>query len=348
MSRKLATIKKIEGIEEIPTSDFLCSYVIGGWRVVDKIGKYVIGELVIMVEIDSWVPHALAPFLTEEGKEPKVYNNVPGQRLRTKKLRGVISQGLILDTSVLDHVESELMEGLDVSAPLGIQKWEPPAEFLAANAKGNFPSFIPKTDQERIQNIKRSFEDYQRNGNSFEVTEKLHGSSMTVYINEGQIGVCSRNLDLKEDEGNTFWATAKSSGAIALFTLKQLNGIELPDMALQGELCGPGINGNQYGLSDFQFFIFDIFVISEQRYMLPQERIQTIRKINELYGLDLKHVPILGYFQIDPAISMQDFLKTAEGKSVINASNREGLVFKSETSDESFKVISNSWLLKNE
>ena len=343
MSRKLATIKKIEGIEEIPASDFLCSYVIGGWRVVDKIGKYVIGELVIMVEIDSWVPHALAPFLTEEGKEPKVYNNVPGQRLRTKKLRGVISQGLILDTSVLDHVESELMEGLDVSAPLGVQKWEPPAEFLAANAKGNFPAFIPKTDQERIQNIKRSFEDYQRNGNSFEVTEKLHGSSMTVYINEGQIGVCSRNLDLKEDEGNTFWGTAKSSGAIeALEKLSHLN------LALQGELCGPGINGNQYALSDFQFFIFDIFVISEQRYMLPQERIQTIRKINELYGLDLKHVPVLGYFQIDPTISMQDFLKQAEGKSAINGSNREGLVFKAETSDDSFKVISNSWLLKNE
>lgn len=341
--RKMASIRAIDQIVSIEGADAIECAVVGGWNVVIKKGEFSAGDLAVYLEIDSWVPHSLAPFLTQPGHNPKVYNNVEGQRLRTKKLRGVVSQGLLLPLSVLDNVMSELLEGLDVSLPLGIQKWEPPAEFLAANAKGNFPSFIPKTDQERIQNIKRSFEDYQRNGTSFEVTEKLHGSSMTVYINEGQVGVCSRNLDLKEDEGNTFWSTAKSSGAIeALEKLSRLN------LAFQGELCGPGINGNQYGLSDFQFFIFDIFVISEQRYMLPQERIQTIRKINELYGLDLKHVPILGYFQIDPAISMQDFLKTAEGKSLINASNREGLVFKSETSDASFKVISNSWLLKNE
>lgn len=341
--RKMASIRAIDQVVSIEGADAIECAVVGGWNVVVKKGEFKAGDLAVYLEIDSWVPHTLAPFLTQPGHNPKIYNNVEGQRLRTKKLRGVVSQGLLLPLSVLDNVESLLMEGLDVSAPLGIQKWEPPAEFLAANAKGNFPAFIPKTDQERIQNIKRSFEDYQCNGISFEVTEKLHGSSMTVYVNEGQVGVCSRNLDLKEDGGNTFWATAKSSGAVtALQNLADMG------LAFQGELCGPGINGNQYGLSDFQFFIFDIYVIPEQRYMLPQERILTILNINKLYGLDLKHVPVIGYFQIDPTLSMQDFLKQAEGKSAINASNREGLVFKAETVEASFKVISNSWLLKNE
>lgn len=341
--RKMASIKRIDDIQPIEGADQIVCAFVGGWKVVVKKDEFKINDLIIFVEIDSWVPHTLAPFLTEAGKEPKVYNNVPGQRLRTKKLRGVISQGLILDTSVLDNVESELMEGLDVSVPLGIQKWEPTAEFMASNAKGNFPVFIQKTDQERIQNIKRQLEDAQIRGTSFEVTEKLHGSSMTVYYSDaGVLGVCSRNLDLKEEGGNTFWATAKTSGAIEALCTQALKG---KNLAIQGELCGPGINGNQYGLSDFKFFVFDVFDIAEQRYLLPAERMQFMQEVE---STGLTHVPVLAKMQISPELTLEDLLKYAEGKSIINSSNREGMVFKSETSDFSFKVISNSWLLKNE
>ena len=99
--RKLASIRKISGVEVIPEAEKICAYVVDGWKIVDAKGKYEVGELVVMLEIDSWVPHELAPFLSK-GQEPRVYNGVKGERLRTIKLRGQVSQGLLLpkDTPV--------------------------------------------------------------------------------------------------------------------------------------------------------------------------------------------------------------------------------------------------------
>ena len=99
--RKLATIQRIAEIKEIEGADKICSYGILGWYVTDQIGKYKVGDLVVYVEADAFVPNSLAPFLTKEGKEPKVFNGVLGERLRTVKLRGVLSQGLLLPIQIL-------------------------------------------------------------------------------------------------------------------------------------------------------------------------------------------------------------------------------------------------------
>lgn len=197
MERKLATVRKIESVIGIPLADKICAYVIGGWKVVDSIGKYNVGELVIFCEIDSFIPTALAPFLTKVGHSPKEYNGVLGERLKTVKFRGQISQGLILPVSILgcvvplyfnesdrpcvgvaseeeDSIAKYYFEGDDVTDFLGIQKYEIP-EYAGKclEAKGNFPSFIPKTDQPRVQNIKRELQDHTVD--SFEVTVKRDG-----------------------------------------------------------------------------------------------------------------------------------------------------------------------------
>lgn len=124
--RKLATIRKISEIKPIEGADKIELAVLDGWQVVIKKGEYQVNDLVVYLEIDSWVPNELAPFLTPEGKEPKEYNGVKGERLRTKKLRGVFSQGLILPLSVLGKPEEiftigEGCIGADVSEELGIQ-----------------------------------------------------------------------------------------------------------------------------------------------------------------------------------------------------------------------------------
>ena len=93
--RKMATIRKISAIESIPEADRICTYVIDGWKVVDTIGKYNVGDLVVYCEIDSFIPNSIAPFLTAPDRSPKEYLGVKGERLKTKKLRGVISQGLM-------------------------------------------------------------------------------------------------------------------------------------------------------------------------------------------------------------------------------------------------------------
>jgi RNA ligase (TIGR02306 family) len=89
--RKLATIREIEEIKPIPEADKICAYRVDDWWVVDTINKYQVNDLVIYCEVDSWIPHELAPFLSK-GQEPREYNGVKGERLKTVKLRGQISQ----------------------------------------------------------------------------------------------------------------------------------------------------------------------------------------------------------------------------------------------------------------
>lgn len=165
-TRKLASIKPITYIKPIEGADAIeCAIVDGGWPVVVKKGEYKVGDVAIYLEIDSWVPHELAPFLSK-GQEPREYNGVKGERLRTVKLRGQVSQGLLLPTTILDEKGLWPLAGdpvgHDLTAQLGIQKWEPPIPAqLQGTMKGNFPHFIPKTDQERCQNLRKEFDKYQ-------------------------------------------------------------------------------------------------------------------------------------------------------------------------------------------
>lgn len=355
--RKMATIRIIDSILPIEGADAIEVAVIGGWKVVVKKNEYSAGDKVIYCEIDSWIPTDIAPFLTKAGHEPKEYNGVKGERLRTVKLRGQVSQGLVLPVfsditgtylMVYDDENGEysvtVSEGDDVSEVLGIQKWEPSQEFMASNSKGNFPSFIRKTDQERVQNLKRELQKAIDSGEDFEVSEKLDGSSMTVYYNDGVFGVCSRNLELKEDANNTFWATALK------YNLREKLINYGTNIAIQGELIGPGIQGNKYGLTEFQFRVFNVFDIDRQEYYSPSAAGVIIQHLNMVLHLEIDTVPILNtWYSIPKGTTIDDLLKQAEGKSKLNPNTeREGLVFKSEHGNFSFKAISNKWLMKNE
>ena len=327
--RKMANVRKIDAIGPIEGADAIEVATVGGWKVVIKKGEFQAGDLAVYCEIDSWIPFELAPFLSK-GKEPREFEGVKGERLRTVKLRGQISQGLLLN---LDNVIPETHsfgEDSDVSEYLNIKKWEKaiPAQ-LAGQVKGNFPTQIPKTDQERVQNLKKEIASAQ--GAVFEVTEKLEGSSMTVYKIDGVFGVCSRNLDLKRDENNSFWATA--------IKLDIENKMAFSDnFAIQGELIGPGVQGNIYNLSKLEFRVFDIYDIKDGCYLNPADRENIIGRM----GLD--HVPVLDdAFVLDDNI--EELLKLAEGTSRLGDTEREGIVFKEVNGGITFKAISNKYLL---
>lgn len=342
--RKLATVRKILEIRPILNADFICSYRVDGWWVTDSINKYEVGDLVIYCEPDSWVPHTLAPFLTKNGAEPRVFEGVEGQRLRTMKMKGVLSQGLLLPlTHAFNNgggcvlLNGEIVyEGDDVTELLGILKWEAPIPAqLAGQVRGNFPSNIPKTDQQRIQNV-RDLDKLRYH--SWSVTEKLHGSSCTFYLdNEGVFHVCSRNLDLKETEGNSYWLAARKFDIEGIMQRNSMQG-----MAIQGELIGEGINGNQYKVT-LDFYVFDMFNTNTQQYILPIQLEAACER------LGLKHVPILDRNCFNGSASTQDLLEAAEGKSALNGSEREGFVLKSNSvHDLSMKCVSNKWLMKYE
>ena len=331
--RKLAKIVKIDELNPIEGADAIECAVIGGWKVVAQKGLYQVGGLAVYFEIDSWIPHELAPFLSK-GKEPREFEGVKGERLKTIRLRGQLSQGLLMPLEeACKNIDSELFEGLDVTVPLGILKWEKPVNAqLAGVCKGNFPSLIPKTDQERVQNLTKEIAAAQ--GSVYEVTEKLEGSSMTVYLIDGEFGVCSRNMDLKRDENNSFWKVAIEDDIE--------NKMRFSDnFAIQGELIGPGIQGNIYKLSKPEFRVFDIYDIKDGSYMNPTDRVDLITRMG------LKHVPVLeSKFKLETNVEI--LLKKAEGKSVmgdITGPEREGLVFKQVDGGMTFKAISNKYLL---
>ena len=333
--RKMASIRVIDKIEPIEGADAIETAVIGGWKVVVKKGEFAVGDLAVYLEIDSWVPTELAPFLSK-GKESREFEGVKGERLRTVKLRGQLSQGLLLSRyAALDKV-GEIEEGMDVSEVLNIQKWERPMNAqLAGMARGNFPSLIPKTDQERAQNLVKEIVAANEAGMQFEVTEKLEGSSMTCYLIDGVFGVCSRNLDLKETADNTFWQVARELDIEA--KMRETG----PDaqFAIQGELIGPGIQGNIYKLSKPEFHVFDVYNIQAGDYLKPDFRRALVQRMG------LTHVPVI-HPESQLIWGVEGMLKFADGKSILNSQqDREGIVFKQVDGGMTFKAISNKYLL---
>jgi RNA ligase (TIGR02306 family) len=341
--RKMATVRRIDEIRPIKDADAIEAAVVGGWVVVVKKGEYKAGDLAVYCEIDSWIPHGVAPFLSK-GQEPREFNGVKGERLRTVKLRGQVSQGLLLPLSILPRslgfeFATDKTVGEDVSHWLGIQKWEAPIPAqLAGDVEGVFPTVVPKTDQERIQNLTEELKEWQSNSAfTWEVTEKLDGSSMTVFVHGDRAGVCSRNWSLKETAGNTLWAVARREGLIEKVRQTGRN------LALQGELIGEGIQGNAYNVKGQDFRLFDIYDIDRGEYLGPLER----RVFAETHGI--KHVPVLATEMVIEEW-VTGLLTMADGISTLNPkTNREGLVFKCNTfGGPSFKVVSNRWLLKND
>lgn len=337
--RKLASIQRIAEVKPIPDADKIVAYRINGWWIVDQKDKYIIGDLVVYAEPDSFVPTELAPFLSK-GKEPKVYKGVRGERLRTQKLRGQLSQGLLLPipADTIAGAGILVQEGLDLTDHLGILLWEPEPDFKHADAKGLFPSFLRKSDQVRLQNVFNDVKELLKT-QEFEKSEKLEGSSHSSYYYNGEFGVCSRNLELKESTDNTFWSVAIK------YKLKEKLQKLGRNLMLQGEMIGPGIQGNIYQINEHKLFIYDIFCIDTQTYFTPVERLDLLEE------LELESVPILNLWYTNFAsITCDELIAFADGKSELNPkANREGVVYKMHSKERiSFKIISNQYLLKQQ
>ena len=330
--RKLASIKKIEEIKLIEGADKICAYRVGGWWVVDSVTKYKVGDLAVYYEIDSFLPvRPQFEFLRKSSFKRMV--SIEGFRLKTIKLRGQLSQGLL--TPIPDGIVDP-KEGDDLTEALDIVKYEPPIPAqLAGKIKGTFPSFIPKTDETRIQNFETDV-GFVPVGERVYVTEKLDGTSFTCYFNNGVFGVCGRNWELTETNDNSLWRMAN------MLELKDKLTKLGKNIAIQGELVGNGINGNLYGLTDHKLFFFTAYDIDKGRRLFFDE-LEWL-----LFRLSVPIVPVLEkYGYVLPNENLVDnMLKYAEGKSVLNVDvDREGVVVRGLEREFSFKAISNTYLL---
>ncbi len=341
--RKLATVRNISDIKPIPGADLIELAIVDGWQCVIKKDTLSVGQMVIYCEVDSVLPiHPEYEYLRKSCYVQKDWlPNGEGFRLRTIKLKKQVSQGLLLPLSAAYGLDdSKPIYGEDVSDALGIIKWEPPIPAkLSGLVKGNFPSYIPKTDQERVQNLTR--EVFHDNPDTlWEVTLKLDGSSCTFYHKDGEVGVCSRNMNLKlEQTGNAFVDMFHR-----LVLAEKL--LEYGNIAVQGELMGPKIQGNREGFSDYAFYAYDIWDIDRQQYLPSNQR----NAILDRLGLGL--VPVLELSTTLAGIgctTIRDMLEYVERPS-INHKVAEGVVFKNVhgsgcSGPYSFKCISNTYLL---
>lgn len=179
----------------------------------------------------------------------------------------------------------------------------------------------------------------------FEITEKIEGSSITAFLYNGQFGICSRNYQILELETNENVAVR----SLMQFKINEKLSEYGQSIALQGEFIGKAIQGNIYKLDEYNWLIFDVFLIDQKRFASPEERYKILNDLK----LSDKHVPIIHKNFSIKGMKVPDFLKQAEGNSVLRKGcQREGLVFKSSKLVDgqiiSFKAISNLYLLKNE
>lgn len=315
----LASIQKVIAIDPIDNADAIEVATVLGWKCVVRKNSFNVNDLCVYIEIDTIIPKK---FIDDSAGDEK-------HRLRTIKLRGQISQGLVLPLSVLP--EDKYSVGDDVTSILGIEKFE---KAIPANLQGlvkrYFPPFLHKTDEERVQSNTKLLSSLY--GKPYYISTKVDGTSSTYYKYQGEYGVCSRNMELKESDGNVYWIISR-----------KYNLDSIPEgVCIQGEIAGPGIQDNKLGLKEFDLFVFNVFDINAQKY-LPYEQ---LIKFCWTYGLRTVPILVVGdnfsieYTQ-DSLLEMANELRYDSGKLA------EGIVVRSLDQSISFKVVSNKFLLKN-
>lgn len=328
MTRKLATLATIKSLSPIEGADRIEVAGVRGWQVVVPKGQFQVGDLGVYCECDSMLPlsNPHFAFLAPRAGEDATYF-----RVRTIKLRKQISQGILFHTDILPEAYYYLDQ--DVTELLGITKYEPPIPAqLSGEIAGPFPSFFPKTDEERAQNL---IDELALFGDvPLYITEKLDGTSLSVYKLQNHFGVCSRNWELKETENNTYWRVAR-----------RLREVIPAGIVVQGEIVGPGVQKNRLALPDLQLFVFKIIDLHRGTVFDFAET----KTFCEDFGLNM--VPVLDINFMVAGKNAQGLLAHTPKTSILNpAALCEGHVFRSMQHSPyfSFKLIRPEYLLKYE
>ena len=324
--RALATIDKIVDVKPIEGADNIEVARVRDWHVVVRKNEFRVGDTCVYFEIDTMLPVEDTRFEFLANRGVKTNNNgFKGHVLKTIKLRGTVSQGLVLPIAEFPELRG-MSIGQDVTDKLGVQKWEPPMEFIPFNpstAKPR-PQFVPKTDEERIQNVGYLVDAMN---SQWTVTEKIDGTSVSAYWHPVLgIGVCSRNYEVADEDGNLYWDIVKK------YDLHAHMASEWPDktVVIQGELYGPKVQGNPLGVPTRQLAVFNVIV--DGAYLPMDEWPEWVVPVPQVM------MPIPD--SVEKALADVDGLR-----SVISPQRlAEGVVWRKWPM--SFKVINNKFLLK--
>lgn len=253
--RRLATVQEIKELLPIPNADRIeiATMKDRAWKVIVRKGEFEAGDKAIYFETDTFLPEKIQEYsefqkrgqktVTHEGEDLK------GHVLRTMRMRGVYSQGLLLPLGNFE-LSKNLEVGTDVSEEVGVLKYEEPLPMGNQEIIGRFETkFAPKTDSERIQNLTEHWNEIKTL--EWEPSLKIDGTSQTFVNDDGEIRVFGRNWELNPETAPII-EVLEENGVLEFL-------MENPGVTVQAELAGPGISGNRLKLSKAEVFIFSVW-----------------------------------------------------------------------------------------
>jgi RNA ligase (TIGR02306 family) len=340
--RHLATYGVIEHLRPIPQADAIEVGSVRGWNVVVKKGEYHDGEPVVFIEPDAALPVDRPAFAFLAARSVKKLEQGEYHVLRTVRLRGQVSQGIVFRPDELRAAGEVLPEdGAGLDQALGILLYEPPQVASIPGAVGPWPfPWLRRTDAERVQNLTDEFlgalvaEDWL-------ATEKVDGTSLTYVLDADRLRVCGRNFELSmEDPAST---PVRLAAELKLAELMA----ELRLSAIQGELYGEGINGNRLKVRGHRLAVFNAW---------RREGPETVNCFAEVIAADaFPLAPVLaGWVRpttIETAIAQVDRLKSVINPAVLAEGvvwhHRGGQGFAELDWRDLFKAVNPSYLIKH-
>ena len=398
--RELAYLVKVDNVTPMDADRLECAHI-GGWHCVVGKGEFQVGDTAVYFEIDSQLPDK-EPFSTMEFLRSKQF------KIKTQKIRGEYSQGLLMPVSAFgwviqldgsiwcpedgDHgrhyIDDEsrfLTEKLGVTyaehvdnirKSNGVDKYKKMSarhpkifkrrwvrwlmkrqwgkELLyfffgkRRDSKGVWPSWVRKTNEERIQNCSWLLAENK----DWVVTEKIDGTSTTFALKDRKFYVCSHNVVFDGPDKNCYYDTNvylemaqkydmknKMCEALKLRRLLDRNVIGL---IVQAETYGKKIQRRDYSRDDHDMAVFNVIWVFKDG---SQKRLNPIegRQYCDCYGLPF--VPIIG--QISLPNSCDEIIAFAGSEpSKIDGHMREGIVCRSLDGAQSFKAVSPQYLVK--
>ena len=381
--RALAYTVKVDNITPIEGADNIELAHVGGWNVIIRKQEFAIGEIAVFFEIDSKLPEKeWSEFLRQKHFNVKTYKlnkfGVVSQGLLLPV--SILPEGISVEvnTDVTDILgvtysvkeDNKRKANHDPNAKyksmasrhkklakykwfrwLMKRDWGKKLLFFFFGRKKDkprqFPSWIKKTDEERIENMTWVLNDKE----PFVVTEKIDGTSTTFFLDntnrKPDFGVCSRNvrqMDEKQENfhttenvGNVYWEMAfKYNVKDVLEEIAKEHSVK--QIVLQGETYGASVQGNPYKMKCREFAAFNL--------IFDGIRLGSIEAYKILNEYCIPFVPIIDTNYILPD-DFEEFKLSADGMSTINDKCRqEGYVYRKSDGSLSFKNVSREFLLK--
>ena len=345
--RKLASIQRVWKIEPIEGADRIELAHVLGWQCVVNKGQFQPMDIAVYFEIDSFLPIRDEFEFMRSSSYKKTDIMGEGFRLRTMRFRGQISQGLLLPVSQFPEIPKNADVGDDVTELLGVRKWEIEERATTGGTViGTLPYDIPHTDETRVQEEPELIQAFA--GLEYYISTKMDGSSHSIGIDENGFHVTGHNYEYKDDGSSSFYKLVKAREYQAKME-DYMKVLGLKTLAIQGELCAPGIQQNRLRLTKPEWYVFTI--------RENGKRVGLKRMLQICEALDITPVPIE---EVDTDLpskypTVEALLSRADGEYP-NGGKKEGIVIRPTepvfcpliSASLSMKVVSNKYLLKND